>query len=225
MTSIRLNGSLAPSAETRLHAHLDAASKRSTNHRLLPLDIKIPVRTETFSPSECHRLGMDVCLQTRHRVFGDAASARIHHTLHLRGMPVIRFFEGPTDGAVEPDAPETHPDRPGDVPPRNRQEAIALLANLARIRFHVTTARSAHDCLARDRAQAARDAGRIDPSPLAFGEREIQAAMRIPYHARRPATFDECIRLLHIHAAPETLSPAWGRDLARDMQAAATSGA
>lgn len=201
---VLFNGVLGPSAEARLREHLaEATTLSSYRFAVHSFASATPVRSEAFSPALCNSLGLDVWLR-----------ARSDYALFVRGMPEIRIVR---EGRLSPEPLVRSPDRKIRESPLEQHEAISWLVNLALERFTLIQPQSAHDRRAADRAQAARDAGDTPPSPLAFGELEIRAAMRVPYHERRNADFDRSVDLLHIFAAPETLSEGWGHGLREDQ--------
>lgn len=197
---VHFHGTLTPETAARLSDCLkDAGAYGDPTASTAPRSV---VRTEHIPTAACHRLGLDVCLSAT----GPRMALR-HHTLHLRGMDPIKFLatSQTSSGAVL-----RHPQDPA------RADAIAWLASIARLRFQLTVAPSAHERRAAARAQAVRDAGTIAVSPLAFGDREIAAAMRVPRADRNGADFKCAVALLHTAAAPETLSPGWGAMLAAE---------
>lgn len=197
--SLKLNGVPGPTAEAQLRDHLAECGRKGAFDHLL-LGLGHPVDPARFSPALCARLGLDSCLH-------ESGPVENRRTLWLRGMEPIRFHSDARPGSA----------RIGLVPDesRNIQEATAWLAHLALMRFHFRRPASSHDALAAEDALMRANTGAGPArSPLAFGEPEIQAAARIPYHERvATESLRDALALLHTVAAPSTLTGAWREPL------------
>ena len=192
------NGALTPSSEARLRTHLASLVKRDAPRLEFRDGIRLP--GAAMSSTACHRLGLDLCIARASLV-----------TLYLRGMDPLVFHAGQPNASRPVAAPLQSANKAERYAGKPRRAAIAWLANLARLRFTLTTTDSAHACRAAERIEAACLAGDILPSPLAFGDAEIAAAMRLGNTRSEMADVETCLAHLAEAAGEAPLSPGWRR--------------
>lgn len=193
------NGTLTPATEARLRTHIADIVARERCRLELTDGVKLP--GAAVSSTVCHRLGLDLCIARASLV-----------TLYLRGMAPLLFLR-----AGQPNESRPVAAAPGGASrtehraSKSRRAAIAWLANLARLRFALTTTDSAHARRAAERIEAACAEGDIPPSPLAFGEAEIAAAMRLGSARSEMTDIETCLARLAEAAGDTPLSPGWRR--------------